>query len=238
MAEAARDVANALDVRNVLDVRGLTRSYKSGDRQLTVLRDVTFAVAAGTTCAIVGPSGSGKTTLLGLCAGLDRPSSGSIVLDGERLEVLDEDERARLRLDRVGFVFQTFQLIPTLSAVENVAVPLELRGESGARERAAELLGRVGLGDRLEHYPVQLSGGEQQRVGLARAFIHRPRVLFADEPTGNLDTATGGAVEDLLFDLNHEAGTTLLLVTHDDELAARCGRVIRLRAGAVVEDVG
>ena len=223
---------------SVLEARGLTRTYRSGDRQLTVLHDVSFTIPAGTACAIVGPSGSGKTTLLGLCAGLDRPSAGGVVLDGVRLDTLDEDARARLRRDRVGFVFQTFQLVPTLSAVENVAIPLELRGERGAGQRAAELLARVGLGDRLDHYPVQLSGGEQQRVGLARAFIHKPRILFADEPTGNLDTETGRAVEDLLFELKREAGTTLILVTHDAELAGRCERVIRLRGGAVVEDTG
>lgn len=221
---------------DVLDVRDLTRTYKSGDHDLTVLHDVTFQVAAGTTCAIVGPSGSGKTTLLGLCAGLDRASSGSVILAGRALGGLDEDERALLRRDQVGFVFQNFQLVPTLSAVENVAVPLELRGEGDARSRAADLLGRVGLGDRLDHYPVQLSGGEQQRVGLARAFIHRPTILFADEPTGNLDSDTGHSVEDLLFELNRETGTTLILVTHDIELARRCSRIIRLRAGAVVED--
>jgi putative ABC transport system ATP-binding protein len=221
---------------DVLDVRDLTRTYRSGERDLTVLQSVTFHVAEGTTSAIVGPSGSGKTTLLGLCAGLDRASAGTVILGGQPLEQLNEDERALLRRDLVGFVFQNFQLIPTLSALENVAVPLELRGESGARERAAELLDRVGLGDRLDHYPVQLSGGEQQRVGLARAFIHRPRILFADEPTGNLDADTGAAVEDLLFALNRETGTTLVLVTHDIELAGRCGRMIRLRAGAVVED--
>lgn len=223
---------------NVLDVRDLTRTYRSGDHDLTVLQDVTFRVATGTTCAIVGPSGSGKTTLLGLCAGLDRASSGAVILNGRPLAGLDEDERALLRRELVGFVFQNFQLVPTLSAVENVAVPLELRGESGARNRAAELLDRVGLGDRLDHYPVQLSGGEQQRVGLARAFIHRPTILFADEPTGNLDADTGHSVEDLLFELNRETGTTLILVTHDIELAGRCGRMIRLRAGAVVEDTG
>jgi|TARA_B100000809_G_scaffold261795_2_gene311383 putative ABC transport system ATP-binding protein len=221
---------------NVLEVRDLTRTYRSGDRDLTVLDGVTFSVAAGTTCAIVGPSGSGKTTLLGLCAGLDRTSAGRVILDGQPLEGLDEDERALLRRDLVGFVFQNFQLLPTLSAVENVSVPLELRGESGARNGAAELLDRVGLGDRLDHYPVQLSGGEQQRVGLARAFIHRPKILFADEPTGNLDAETGASVADLLFDLNREADTTLVLVTHDIDLARRCGRIIRLRAGAVVED--
>lgn len=222
----------------VLEVRDLTRTYRSGERDLTVLQDVTFSVEAGQTCAIVGPSGSGKTTLLGLCAGLDRSTAGSVVLDGRPLENLDEDERALLRRDVVGFVFQNFQLVPTLSAVENVSVPLELRSESGARQRASELLARVGLGDRLDHYPVQLSGGEQQRVGLARAFIHRPKILFADEPTGNLDADTGGAVEDLLFDLNRETGTTLILVTHDIDLAGRCNRVIRLRGGAVIEDTG
>lgn len=220
----------------VLEVRKLTKTYRSGGRPLTVLRDVDFSVEAGATCAIVGPSGSGKTTLLGLCAGLDRATSGSVVLDGVRLDDLDEDQRARLRGERVGFVFQTFQLVPTLSALENVAVPLELRGERGVEHRAAELLDRVGLSDRLHHYPVQLSGGEQQRVGLARAFINQPRILFADEPTGNLDTETGAAVEDLLFALNSEAGTTLVLVTHDLELSGRARRLIRLRGGTIVED--
>jgi putative ABC transport system ATP-binding protein len=220
----------------LLKVSDLSKTYSSGGRPLTVLRDISFAVAGGTTCAIVGPSGSGKTTLLGLCAGLDRASSGWVLLDGVRLDHLDEDARARLRRERVGFVFQTFQLIPTLSALENVAVPLELRGERGVDRRAAELLARVGLGDRLHHYPVQLSGGEQQRVALARAFINRPRILFVDEPTGNLDTDTGAAVEDLLFALNAEEGTTLMLVTHDLDLAGRCGRTIRLRGGAIVAD--
>ena len=220
----------------VLEARELTKTYRSGGRPLTVLHDVDFGIEAGATCAIVGPSGSGKTTLLGLCAGLDRATSGSVVLDGVRLDELDEDQRARLRGERVGFVFQTFQLVPTLSALENVAVPLELRGERGVEHRAAELLERVGLSDRLHHYPVQLSGGEQQRVGLARAFINQPRILFADEPTGNLDTETGGAVEDLLFALNAERGTTLVLVTHDLELAGRARRLIRLRGGTIVED--
>ena len=220
----------------VLETRNLTKTYTSGGRPLTVLRDVGFRLESGDTCAVVGPSGSGKTTLLGLCAGLDRATSGSVFLDGVRLDDLDEDQRALLRGERVGFVFQTFQLVPTLSAVENVSVPLELQGERGVEKRAAELLERVGLGERLHHYPVQLSGGEQQRVGLARAFINRPRILFADEPTGNLDTDTGGAVEDLLFELNEEAGTTLVLVTHDLELAGRAGRIIRLRGGSIVED--
>lgn len=221
---------------DVLDVRDLTRIYRSGDRDLTVLQDVTFRVGAGTTCAIVGPSGSGKTTLLGLCAGLDRASAGTVILDGQPLENLDEDERALLRRDIVGFVFQNFQLIPTLSAVENVSVPLELRGESGAQHRAAELLDRVGLGDRLHHYPVQLSGGEQQRVGLARAFIHRPRILFADEPTGNLDQANGARMLDLMEDLRARDGTTLVLVTHDVEVAARADRLIHIRDGRIERD--
>ncbi len=222
----------------VLEVRDLTKTYRSGGLPLTVLDGVGFRLQAGTTCAIVGPSGSGKTTLLGLCAGLDRATSGWVSLDGVRLDELDEDQRARLRGERVGFVFQTFQLVPTLSALENVSVPLELRGDRGVENRAAELLDRVGLADRRHHYPVQLSGGEQQRVGLARAFINHPRILFADEPTGNLDTDTGSAVEDLLFALNKEAGTTLVLVTHDLELARRAHRLIRLRGGTIVEDSG
>jgi putative ABC transport system ATP-binding protein len=185
---------------------------------------------------IVGPSGSGKTTLLGLLAGLDTPSGGSVLLDGVDLGALDEDARARLRGSKVGFVFQSFQLVPTLTAAENVQVPLELRGERGARARARELLARVGLGDRTHHYPTQLSGGEQQRVALARAFVNRPRVLFADEPTGNLDSATGARVIELMEELNRDSGTTLVLVTHDAELAARAGRIIRLADGAVIDD--
>ncbi|MEC9377766.1 MAG: ABC transporter ATP-binding protein [Candidatus Latescibacterota bacterium] len=216
----------------------MTKTYTSGDRPLTVLSDVSFAIDAGSTNAIVGPSGSGKTTLLGLCAGLDRATSGGVTLDSVRLDDLDEDGRARLRNEQTGFVFQTFQLVPTLSALENVGVPLELRGERSAMQRATEWLDRVGLGDRLHHYPSQLSGGEQQRVGIARAFINQPRILFADEPTGSLDGQTGAAIEDLLFEINAEAGTTLVVVTHDDELAARTGRVIRLRDGRIVEDSG
>ncbi|MFT5378183.1 MAG: putative ABC transport system ATP-binding protein [Candidatus Latescibacterota bacterium] len=219
-----------------LEARNLTQTYTSGERELTVLSDVSFAIAHGTTCAIVGPSGSGKTTLLGLCAGLDRASSGSVLLDEVALENLSEDERARLRNERVGFVFQNFQLIPTLSALENAMVPLELRGRKDARERAVHWLERVGLGSRLDHYPTQLSGGEQQRVALARAFINDPRVLFADEPTGNLDGDTSDQVQELLFDLNKEQTTTLVLVTHDLELAQRTQRIIRLRNGAVSED--
>ncbi len=218
-----------------LSVRHLTKTFDGGGRRLTVLDDVSFDLADGATCAVVGPSGSGKTTLLGLAAGLDRPSSGSVELCGEALDTLDEDARARVRGAAVGFIFQQFRLIPTLTALENVTVPLELRGARGDAE-AERLLGRVGLGDRTTHYPAQLSGGEQQRVALARAFINRPRILFADEPTGNLDTETSDRVEDLLFELNAEAGTALVVVTHDPDLAARTERVLRLRGGRLVSD--
>lgn len=220
----------------ILYTSQLSKSYANGATPLTVLKEVSMAVQPAETCAIVGPSGSGKTTLLGLCAGLDRPSSGTVVLNGHSLGDLDEDARARVRNEAVGFVFQNFQLLPTLSALENVMVPLELRGENGARGFAAELLAAVGLGDRLTHYPTQLSGGEQQRVALARAFINRPKILFADEPTGNLDADTSHKVIELLFNLNREHGTALVLVTHDLELARRTGRVIRLRGGAVISD--
>ena len=213
----------------------LTQTYASGGRELVVLKDISFELAAGGFLAISGPSGSGKSTLLGLLAGLDQPRSGRVWLDGDELTRLDEDARARLRGQKVGFVFQSFQLIPTLTALENVMVPLELRGEAAA-ERAEALLSRVGLADRLHHYPAQLSGGEQQRVAIARAFGIRPRALFADEPTGNLDAATGATVIDLLVELNREAGATLVLVTHDPELAARARRVIRLAGGEVVSD--
>jgi putative ABC transport system ATP-binding protein len=219
----------------MLRAESLTQSYLSGGRELTVLRDITFALEPGAFLAIVGPSGSGKSTLLGLLAGLDRPRGGRVWLDGQDLGALSEDERARVRAEKVGFVFQSFHLIPTLTARENVQVPLELRAQP-ARERADELLARVGLGDRGHHYPAQLSGGEQQRVAVARAFSHRPRLLFADEPTGNLDAATGARVIDLLTELNRETGTTLVLVTHDPDLAARARRVIRLKDGAVVAD--
>ena len=219
---------------SVLLAEHLTKQFPSGGRTLTVLDDVSFALDAGATMAIVGPSGSGKTTLLGLCAGLDHPTEGRVVLAGEDLTGMGEDARAALRASAVGFIFQQFRLLPTLTALENAAVPLELRGERGARKQAADLLDRVGLGDRLDHYPTQLSGGEQQRVAIARAFIHRPRILFADEPTGNLDEATGARIEDLLFDLNREAGTALVVVTHDERLAERTGRVLRLRGGRVV----
>ena len=220
----------------ILSVRELGKTYVSGDQALTVLADVTFKLSAGDTCAVVGASGSGKTTLLGLCAGLDEPSTGSVAINGLALERMGEDARARFRNEQVGFVFQNFQLIPTLSALENVMVPLELRLEQQARPRAAEWLDRVGLGDRLHHYPVQLSGGEQQRVALARAFVNEPAILFADEPTGNLDAETSERIEELLFDLNRESGTTLMLVSHDLELAARTSRIILLKGGRVVND--
>jgi putative ABC transport system ATP-binding protein len=220
----------------VLYVENVTKSYSSGGSPLTVLHDISFSIAAGTTCAIVGPSGSGKTTLLGVCAGLDRPSSGAVVLDGTDLNALSEDELAELRSFSVGFVFQTFQLIPTLTALENVMVPIELRGERQAESRAKELLGQVGLGQRLDHYPTQLSGGEQQRVALARAFINRPKILFADEPTGNLDEETSQAIVPLLFELNQNAGTALIIVTHDLDLAKQTQRVIRLKGGMIVAD--
>jgi putative ABC transport system ATP-binding protein len=220
---------------SILRCESLGRSYASGGREITVLRDITFALEAGGFLAVTGPSGSGKSTLLGLLAGLDRPTRGRVVLDGRDLGALTEDERARVRAEAVGFVFQSFHLLPTLTARENIQVPLELRGEE-ARPRAEELLGRVGLGDRGHHYPAQLSGGEQQRVAVARAFAHRPKVLFADEPTGNLDAANGRNVVALLTELNRELGTTLVLVTHEPDLAARAGRVIRLGDGALVYD--
>ena len=220
----------------VLRVDALTKTFPSGGRTLTVIDDVSFAVDEGDTCAIVGPSGSGKTTLLGLCAGLDQPSSGRVELCGQDLTPLDEDERAEVRNRNVGFVFQTFRLLPTLTALENVMVPAELRGDADPRPRAAELLDEVGLGNRIGHYPSQLSGGEQQRVAMARAFINRPRVLFTDEPTGNLDAETAGRIEDLLFELNETAGTTLVLVSHDQELAARTERILHLRGGQIVND--
>ena len=220
----------------ILEARNLTRTYTSGGRSLTVLDNVSFQLARRATCAIVGPSGSGKTTLLGLCAGLDSPTSGAVWINGVSLNELNENERALLRNQHTGFVFQNFQLLPNLTALENVMIPAELRGERGVGERAQQLLSRVGLGDRMEHYPSQLSGGEQQRVGLARAFINRPQILFADEPTGNLDAETAARVVDLIFELNAELDTALVLVTHDLELARRTDRILRLRGGRVVED--
>jgi putative ABC transport system ATP-binding protein len=225
-----------IDSGSVLKAQKLSKAVDGPDGRLTILEEVSLDVARGSSLAIVGASGSGKTTLLGLLAGLDRPSSGSITLAGQALDTLDEEARARVRRRLVGFVFQSFHLLPALNAEENVMLPLELEGHDDARERAAAVLADVGLGKRLHHYPHQLSGGEQQRVALARAFVHRPELLFADEPTGNLDQRTGAAITDLLFKLNREHATTLVLVTHDPLLAQRCSRTIRLRDGRVVED--
>jgi putative ABC transport system ATP-binding protein len=232
----SRSKLNRVNQTAILEVRGLTKSYPNGASMLTVVKDITFSIAKGSTCAIVGPSGSGKTTLLGLCAGLDQPTSGEVRIDGIHLGELGEDGRAGLRNERVGFVFQNFQLIPTLTALENVMVPLELRGGNHVRDEAIVLLRRVGLGERLGHYPTQLSGGEQQRVAVARAFINRPKILFADEPTGNLDAETGHMVIENLLALNASVGTTLVLVTHDNELAGRTQRVIRLKGGNLVSE--
>jgi putative ABC transport system ATP-binding protein len=223
-------------VNTILQLDNLTKTYPSAGRTLTVLEKVSFSITAGATASIVGPSGSGKTTLLGLCAGLDQASSGSVVLNNIRLDALSEDERARVRSQYVGFIFQNFQLLPTLTALENVMVPLELRREKNIRNRALDLLDKVGLAQRPHHYPSQLSGGEQQRVSLARAFSNQPRILFADEPTGNLDAETSEKVVKLIFDLNHEAGTTLVLVTHDLELAAKTQRILRIKGGALISD--
>lgn len=221
---------------NIVSVRNLTKRYTSGEKTLTVLQDINFDIEAGSSVAIVGPSGSGKTTLLGLCAGLDGASSGTVVIHGIDLNGLGEDARALLRNQYVGFIFQNFQLLPTLTALENVMVPLELRRATDVKSKALALLEKVGLSNRASHYPSQLSGGEQQRISLARAFSNSPKLLFADEPTGNLDRETGQKVEQLLFDLNREAGTTLVLVTHDLELAAKTQRILRLKGGKLVDD--
>jgi putative ABC transport system ATP-binding protein len=225
-------------LNSILEVTNLTQQFRSGDKKLTVLDHVDFSIEESTTCSIVGPSGSGKTTLLGLCAGLDRPTTGEVTLNGVKLGPLNEDQRAEVRNKHVGFVFQTFQLVPTLTALENVMVPLELRGvkTSEVQHDAEELLTQVGLADRMSHYPAQLSGGEQQRVAIARAFINKPKILFADEPTGNLDSETGATIEELLFDLNKARGTTLVLVTHDLSLAEQCQRIIRLKNGQIHQD--
>src|SRR6478672_10074876 len=220
----------------ILNIENLSKTYKNGGNTLTILHDINFSVEAGSTVAIVGPSGSGKTTLLGLCAGLDYVTTGTVELNNVRLDNLSEDARAQVRNRYVGFIFQNFQLLPTLTALENVMVPLELRGEKNIRPRAVDLLQKVGLGDRGHHYPVQLSGGEQQRVSLARAFSNQPQILFADEPTGNLDAETSEKIIELLFNLNKEAGTTLILVTHDAELANKTSRIIRLKGGRIVSD--
>jgi putative ABC transport system ATP-binding protein len=217
----------------ILKISGLEKHYTSGQKQLTVLKNISFEVEQGQTFSIVGPSGSGKTTLLGLCAGLDRPDAGQVELCGFDLQTLNEDERAALRNKEVGFIFQNFQLLPTLTALENVSVPLELQGDKEALKKSMELLEKVGLGDRVHHYPSQLSGGEQQRVALARAFANTPSILFADEPTGNLDEETGEKVIQLLFDLNKEAGTTLVIISHDLDLANRTQQILRLKGGQI-----
>lgn len=227
----------ASDVKQpILKVSDLRKTHQTAGHELTVLKDVSLSLQPGDSLAIIGPSGSGKTTLLGLCAGLDDASSGSVELDGLAIESLSQDQRAAIRNHLVGFVFQSFQLIPTLTALENVLVPLELRGENGRQADAKALLSEVGLGDRLHHYPLQLSGGEQQRVALARAFIHKPKILFADEPTGNLDAGTSGPIVDMLFRLNRESGTALVLVTHDPKLAAKARRVITMHSGTIVSE--
>lgn len=219
---------------NVLKAENLCKQVSSPEGPLTIVDDVSLAILAGESVAVAGPSGAGKSTLLALLAGLDVPTRGRVLLEGQDLTQLNEDGRARLRAQRVGFVFQSFHLIPALTALENVMLPLELAGRTDARRAASETLARVGLRDRTRHYPRQLSGGEQQRVAIARAFVTRPAVLFADEPTGNLDTATGARVGELLFELNASVHTTLVLVTHDRELAGRCARVVRMEAGRVV----
>ena len=233
---ATRHTRNAISF--MLSAREVTKEYKSGEQTIAVLRNVSFSIQQGAFVAIVGPSGSGKTTLLGLLAGLDTPTRGTVLLDDSDLGKLTENERARLRGEKVGFVFQSFQLIPTLTAQENVQVPLELRGTPGATERARDLIERVGLTGRGHHFPTQLSGGEQQRVAIARAFANSPRILFADEPTGNLDHVTGHRIFELLQSLNSDAGSTIVLVTHEQELASKASRIIRLLDGAIVEDTG
>lgn len=220
----------------ILNIQNVSKTYQSAGRTLTVLEHINFSVEAGSTISIVGPSGSGKTTLLGLAAGLDRSSSGTVELNGIKLDNLNEDQRAMVRNKHVGFIFQNFQLLPTLTALENVMVPLELRGEKNVKPKALDLLQKVGLADRGHHYPAQLSGGEQQRVSLARAFSNQPQILFADEPTGNLDAETSEKIIELIFNLNKEAGTTLILVTHDFDLANKTGRIIKLKGGRVVSD--
>ena len=220
----------------ILEIKNVGKVYKSAGKSLAVLKDINFTVNKGSSIAITGPSGSGKTTLLGLCAGLDKASSGEVILNNINLNNLNEDELAATRNQNIGFIFQNFQLMPTLTALENVMVPMELRGEKNSRSAALELLDKVGLADRSHHYPIQLSGGEQQRVSLARAFSNRPAILFADEPTGNLDGETSIKIEKLLFDLNTEAGTTLVIVTHNLELASRTNRIIKLKSGKLISD--
>ena len=221
----------------ILSVEHLNKLFKSGDQSVTILRDISFAIEEGSACAIVGPSGSGKTTLIAICAGLERPSEGAVLLNGTAMHSASEEELSRVRNQLVGFVFQSFQLLPSLTALENVMVPAEIRGENHARSRAEDLLRQVGLDARTHHYPIQLSGGEQQRVAIARAFMNRPRILFADEPTGNLDSETAREIVRLIFQLNAQAGTTLVLVTHDRELTEQANRVISLKGGRVLSDM-
>lgn len=221
----------------VLQAENLTKMYRSAGKDLVVLDSISFSVEQGNSISIIGPSGSGKTTLLGLCAGLDTPTSGTLTLMGFKLNVMSEDDRAYIRNQYVGFVFQNFQLLSTLTALENVMVPLELRGEKNVMRKAKELLARVGLGDRTHHYPSQLSGGEQQRVAMARAFIADPKILFADEPTGNLDEENADHIKELLFGMNREQGTTLILVTHNQELAQRTQRILKMRGGKLAEEI-
>jgi len=233
-ASTAGAATTSARASNVLTARGIGKTVKSGDADLVILRDIDLAVTQGEAVAIAGASGSGKSTLLAILAGLDTPTTGTVELDGQDIFALDEDKRAELRGRAVGFVFQSFQLLPSLTALENVMLPLELSDDEKAEELSRQMLVRVGLGERLHHYPKHLSGGEQQRVALARAFVVRPKVLLADEPTGSLDADSGGSVISLLFEMNREYGTTLVLVTHDESLAARCGRVVRLAAGRAV----
>jgi len=223
-------------LENILNIRNVSKIYQSAGHELTVLHNINLNIETSSSVAITGPSGSGKTTLLGLCAGLDRASSGNVELAGVLLDQLSEDERASVRNQHVGFIFQNFQLLPTLTALENVMVPLELRGLKNIKPQAMELLDKVGLAERAHHYPIQLSGGEQQRVSLARAFSNKPAILFADEPTGNLDAETSEKIIKLLFDLNTDAGTTLVIVTHDLDLASRTGRVIKMKGGLIIAD--
>ena len=223
-------------MNHILAVQNLSKTYQSGEKSLTVLSDINFEIEPGSSCAIIGPSGSGKTTLLGLCAGLDEAGTGSVILDDKQLENLSEDERAAVRNASVGFIFQSFNLLPTLTALENVMVPLELLGKKNVKPIAVDLLQKVGLGDRMHHYASQLSGGEQQRVSIARAFANQPKILFADEPTGNLDQETGETIEALIFNLNKELGTTLVLVTHDHDLAKRTDRILQLKGGKLIKD--
>ena len=232
-ADAAQPRQMNHSKQSILSARGIGKTVKSGDSDLVILREIDLSVTAGEAVAIVGASGSGKSTLLAILAGLDTPTAGTVALDGADLFALDEDARAELRGRSVGFVFQSFQLLPSLNALENVMLPLELAGHADAEARSREILSKVGLQERMSHYPKHLSGGEQQRVALARAFVVRPKLLFADEPTGSLDAEAGAAVIGLLFDMNREYGTTLVLVTHDEQLAARCQRVLRLAAGRV-----